>query len=116
MDDIIDELISDAVLYGEVSTGAPLNWMAARGYDPKAIISHAAGHTPAKRAGWTDEEEEYLRQNLGWLSEQQMADILGEPWKASISTGNEKCAYLPPRVTLTGCHVIRWQSHWASHA
>ena len=77
MDDFIDELINDAVIYGEVSTGAPLNWMAARGYDPKAIISHAAGHTPARRAGWTDEEEEYLRQNLGWLSEQQMADHLG---------------------------------------
>ncbi len=77
MDDFIDELINDAVIYGEVSTGAPLNWMAARGYDAKAIITHAAGHTPAKRAGWTDEEEEYLRQNLGWLSEQQIADHLG---------------------------------------
>ena len=77
MDDFIDELIADAVIYGEVSTGAPLSWMAARGYDAKAIISHAAGYTPAKRAGWTDEEEEYLRHNLGWLSEQQMADHLG---------------------------------------
>lgn len=79
--DALDELIEDAVICGEVSAGADINWLSTRHDSRHLIVATAATkqtrtQSPAAVA-WTREEEEFVRTHLGWLSEEEIARRLG---------------------------------------
>ena len=79
--DALDELIEDAVICGEVSTGAAIDWLATRHDSRHLIVATAATkqirtQLPAAVA-WTQEEEDFVRIHLGWLSEEEIARRLG---------------------------------------
>ena len=76
----LDDLVRLADLDGEVEAGRPLSWLIAQGGGAIHALanSHAAGERRSGRPlSWSEQEDDYLRRNLGVLSEQEIAAKLG---------------------------------------
>jgi hypothetical protein len=80
--DVLDQLIQVSTAEAELRNGKPPAWVVAR-HGVAAIV--AQGHLEQlgvklrKSAAprWTSEEDRFLEENLGWLSEEEIADALG---------------------------------------
>lgn len=78
MTDYLDALIDEAVIHGELAAGASPAWLS-RHSDPRLVAIMAGNHnkTAEHAQEWQPDEDAFLRRNLGWLSEQEIADHLG---------------------------------------
>ena len=73
-----DTLARLAAAEGQLAAGARLRQVQFRFKLPASLLHQAASQRPgAKAPPWTRAEDDYLRRNLGWLSEAEIAWSLG---------------------------------------
>jgi len=70
------DLIRLAVNQAIATSGMDRKHIAARSTMP-LIVNNEQKEKPTKAGSWTDEEDNFIRKNLGWLSEVDMAKKLG---------------------------------------
>ncbi|GIK40453.1 MAG: hypothetical protein BroJett011_42860 [Chloroflexota bacterium] len=80
--DELDALIELSVTEAQLRNGTPLAWVARRSGQAAIIVqAHLQANgieiKPGVAPRWTEEEDEFLCKNLGWLSEEDIAQILG---------------------------------------
>lgn len=74
----IDLLIEQAIVVGELAAGGDFELIRTRSPGmPVASLTGGKRPKTAKALSWSDSEDEFLRQNLGLLSEDEMASKLG---------------------------------------
>lgn len=74
----LDRLVQIAAAHGQLASGSPLRSVRARTGLPISVLANAVerpGHVKAQ--AWTGKEDDFLRRNLGWLPEDEMARLLG---------------------------------------
>ncbi len=81
--DRLSQLIDTAVIQGQLATGRSVPWIAARTGNRRAVavLSASQGARSPQRArraaDWSKDDDDFLRANLGWLSEAEIARHLG---------------------------------------
>lgn len=77
--DRLDSLIKVAVIHGQLASGRSARWAAAKTRDPRAVAVLSKGNRPksGRAAEWSEDDDNFLRVNLGWLSEEEIAQHLG---------------------------------------
>lgn len=70
--DLIDLAVNQAI----ATSGMERSHIAARSTMP-LIVNNEQKERSTKAGGWTPEEDNFIRKNLGWLSEKEMAKKLG---------------------------------------
>jgi hypothetical protein len=74
----LDRLVQIAAAHGQLASGSPLRSVQAGTDLPISVLANAAERPAHVRAqAWTEEEDDLLRQNLGWLPEDEIARRLG---------------------------------------
>jgi hypothetical protein len=74
----LDLAVEAAVVHGQLSAGISPAVLASRASTARLVITEMRAFNPHGRApAWTEPEDEFLRQNLGWLAEDEMAGRLG---------------------------------------
>ncbi len=73
----VDCLVSASLFSAAVQDGISPSILAARDPSLAPLVSMAPASGRSKNACWTPEEDEFLRQNLGFLTEQEIARRLG---------------------------------------
>lgn len=74
----LDALIEDAAVYGARAGGMASQFLSVQA-DPRrvAVLGARQGATTAKAAYWAAEDDAFLREHLGWLSEEEIGARLG---------------------------------------
>lgn len=73
----IDDLISGIVIDSQAEDGVSVAWLASMHGARAAVVACAGRGSKKRSAPWTKEEEDFLRANLGWLTESEIAERLG---------------------------------------
>lgn len=76
--DELDALIEEATVWGELSTGTKATWLVAHA-DPR-MVSVMASSTKSEHANateWTQEEEQFVIENMRWMTDAEIGKKLG---------------------------------------
>jgi len=90
----IDTLLNQAVIEGEIESGAPVALLIAQCGD-LSISSDVVSGRPARSNRWTEAEESFVRNNLGILAEDEIAKILGRS-PIAVKLRRYRCLEMPP--------------------
>ncbi len=73
----LDALVEAAAVHGQLAAGADPAVVAARTNNKRLVVVAARGNERGRSLKWTESEDDYLRRNLGRLSEEEMGRVLG---------------------------------------
>lgn len=75
----LDDFIEAAVIHGQLASGRSPQWVAAKSPSPGTVAVLSKGERPksGRAAEWLEDDDNFLRVNLGWLSEEEIAQHLG---------------------------------------
>ena len=99
----LDDLVRLAAAEGQLAAGVTARQVQFRLDLPASVVNLAAGERQEGRAApWTEAEDEYLRRNLGWMSEAEIAGCLGRTCTA-VHLRWKRDLQLPPPTKMPGC-------------
>lgn len=77
--DRLDDIIEAAVVHGQLASGRSARWVATKARDPRAVavLSNEKRSKSGRAAEWSEDDDNFLRANLGWFSEEEIARHLG---------------------------------------
>lgn len=75
----LDTLVEVAAVQGEVAAGLPLRWLLAQYGGRLVAIGGGREETVGKSPTWTAAEDEFVKEHLGWLTDEEMGEALGRP-------------------------------------
>ncbi len=74
----LNSLIETAIVHGQIASGHSARWIAAKMGQPRAVVVLSKTDRSTRRAAeWSEEDDNFLRANLGLLSESEIAQHLG---------------------------------------
>lgn len=95
----LDALIDEAAVYGELSTGSNRQWLAAQDVDGRllAVLGATGNDLNPHAPYWTDKEDDFLRSNYMWLTDDEIGQHLGRS-KEGVHIRRERELRLPGRT------------------
>lgn len=105
--DLLDSLIEEAVVYGELTAGTRAHWLSSQA-DARMVSVMAARHANQheRAAAWTPAEEQFVRANRWRMSDEELGQALGRSREA-ISIYWQRNLRLPMRSKDPECPTAR---------
>ncbi len=92
----LDAIVADAVLAGQLAGGRSRRVMAGEHGARAVVVQANRGGRRSRLVRWTEPENDFLRENLGRLSEADLAAVLGRTVVAVHNQWHDKLRLAPP--------------------